>query len=632
LLVEVSPVPAGIARTRDRTLILANKALAELMGEPLDDLLGACVERFHAREEEFQEIARQIRSKHEVRDFPTTLKRADGGEVRVAAQGRTFSLDGELVFLCGFADLSELDRTVQALKESEEKYRLIVETSSQGIWAIGAEGKTTYANQRMADMLGCTREELMASSVYDFADEEGRAQAGKNLERRSSGIAEMHEFKFIRKDGTPVWTELATAPYFAEDGTFTGGVAMIQDISERKRVEQEREALAVRLRHTEKLEALGTLVSGIAHDFNNLLVPIVGHTEFLLRRAGRDSPEREQLESIQEAAHRASDVVREFLSFARKSPQEIQPISLERFFENSQRLLRAALPSSIAQDWQISPGIGALRGNEGELHQIFLNLGSNAADAMHGRGTIQISAESVDIGEESAAELEVDPGVFLVVRVRDTGEGIDPEDYPRIFDPYFTTKDVGKGTGLGLPTVHGIVRRHGGAIKVESELGKGTEFSIYLPRIDEERKSTQPPVEEPSAAANGTAPRVLIVDDEPAALRVLGMLLREEGYSVVEFESPKPALEAFRHEPKLFDLVITDQTMPEMSGEELAVKIHELNRDVPILLCSGWLIGDGEAGGVPQGVSEIIMKPYMPDEILERVRVALETASSTAFA
>jgi CheY-like chemotaxis protein len=368
------------------------------------------------------------------------------------------------------------------------------------------------------------------------------------------------------------------------------------------------------------MEALGTLAGGIAHDFNNILGIILGNTELALLERSDGQPTGGPLEQIHQACVRAQALVRQILSFSRKTTQELQLCHLGPIVQESLTLMRALIPTTIDLRLDMTATADVVLADPAQLQQVVVNLVMNAAQAMeYVGGVLEVSLVEVALDEIAAQRHDLKPGSYVRLTVRDTGGGIAPAIMGRIFDPYFTTKEVGKGTGLGLAVVHGIVTQHGGVISVQSVLGQGASFQVYLPVREAEPLLASPPTVSLSAGQE----RILFIDDEPALVSMGKAILAHLGYDVVTETSSREALVLFTRQPDCFDLVITDMTMPGMTGERLARELRRIRPDIPIILCSGFghYLNEAEAEAI--GICAFLMKPYMLQDLAETVRTAL---------
>ena len=394
------------------------------------------------------------------------------------------------------------------------------------------------------------------------------------------------------------------------------------EITERKQAEEARKKLQEQLLQSQKMEAIGSLAGGIAHEFNNILGTIIGNTELAINYVPESNPARECLEEIQSASLRAKDVVRQILGFARKSVFQLVPLQISPIISETLELIRASIPMTIEIRRNLSCKSDTVMADPTQISQVLMNLCINAKDAMQEKGgVLEVKLENTSIDEKSAIRYEgLGPGNYVKMTVRDTGHGIDPKNIDRIFDPYFTTTSLAEGPGMGLAVVHGIVKHHKGAIRVESELGKGTVFEVLFPltEAEEEQKS-----EKPEALPAG-AERILFVDDEKALVKMAKRMLEMQGYQVEAKSDSVEALELFRSKPDRFDLIITDMTMPKMTGDKLAKEILSIRPDMPIILCSGFSEKIDAEKAKELGIRKYIEKPLNMSDFVVALRKVLD--------
>ncbi len=412
----------------------------------------------------------------------------------------------------------------------------------------------------------------------------------------------------------PVLYDWSLQPVTGVDGRVDGLVLSLTDITKELRLEEH-------LRQSQKMEALGTLAGGIAHDFNNILTAIAVNAEMAFYEAGKQDSVREYLPHVLEAANRGKELVKKVLAFSRKSDQERRPTRLSAVLKEALGLLRTSLPKTIEIRERISTKFDVALVDATQVHQVLMNLGSNAAYAMRENGgTLEVTASPVEVDARMAArEPDLRPGPYIRVTVKDTGVGIPPDVRPRIFDPFFTTKPPEEGTGMGLSMVHGIVKSCGGAVLVESRVGKGTTFSVFFPRLLEDVEQGQEALR-PIAGGNE---RILVIDDEEIQAQTLQTMLERLGYRVVAESNSRKAIEIFKGDPQAFDLIVTDQEMPLLPGTKLAEAILKLRPEIPMILCTGYSEVVDEDSAKSLGIRIFLMKPYSVREMAEAVRKAL---------
>lgn len=519
-------------------------------------------------------------------------------------------------------DVTERLLAQQALQASQENYRRIVETAAEGIWVIGPENRTTYANRQMAAMLGWSVEEMMGKSLLDFMDEEGRLEAERRLRLRREGVAEQHDFRFRAKDGKDRWTIVSTAPLFGADGKYAGAMAMVTDITERKHLEDQ-------FRQAQKLESIGRLAGGVAHDFNNLLTVINGHSELLLKKLTALDPMYDSVSEILHAGQNAAALTQQLLAYSRKQIVEPKVSDLNRIVEDTRTLLDRVLGEDIELQTMLQPELWHVRVDRTQFMQVLMNLAVNARDAMPDGGHLLIETANLELDARYASQHpEVKPGSYVQLSVSDSGVGMDEDTRANVFEPFFTTKKAGTGTGLGLATVHGVVRQAGGWIWVYSEPGGGTTFKIYLPRVEG-------PCEEQEAASPIGKLRgsetVLLVEDQKELRSLVEVVLEGQGYKVLAAANADEALLSAERYAGPIHLLLTDVVMPGMTGRTLAERLKPSRPEMRVLYISGYTQNVIVHRGMLDAGVDYLAKPFGPDTLAKKVRQVLgpERAAGT---
>ena len=403
-----------------------------------------------------------------------------------------------------------------------------------------------------------------------------------------------------------------------------------QNIILEKKVEERTKALARsenQLQQVMKLQAIGTLAGGIAHDFNNILFPIVGYTELTMDDVPEGSQAKQNLQEVLKAANRAKKLVQQILTFSRQNSQERKPMRVQTLIKEALKLLRATIPSSIEIHSSIDEDCGLIKGDPTQIHQVIMNLSTNAYHALQETGgKLEVGLKEINLNyEESLQRVGIKVGRHLELTVKDNGHGMAPQVLERIFDPYYTTKKQGKGTGLGLSVTHGIIKNHGGDISVSSQPGVGTTFSVYLPVIDDVDVEIEPA--ETASATNGNE-RILLIDDEAQIIDIERRILERLGYKVTSKTDSEEALEEFSARPEGFDLVITDMTMPKITGDRLARRLMDINPQIPVIMCTGFNEAITEEKALAMGIDKFVMKPVIKDELACAIRTVLDNPKS----
>jgi two-component system cell cycle sensor histidine kinase/response regulator CckA len=486
--------------------------------------------------------------------------------VHVGTRSLWLSVDaniGETTTDCfiAMADVTRHKQAEKSLRTSEARYRTILQTAQDGILRLGKKGSLLEVNASYCRLSGYSEQELLTMRISDL---ESREVADESASR----FIAQHR----RKDGSVFDVEVSTQYRSEQDGQF---VVFVQDISERK-------ALESQLRQSQKMESLGILAGGIAHEFNNFLAVILGHTEVSMMRFPADSKLRENLQSIYKSATRAAVLVSQILIYSRKEALNIQTLNLSQVVSDALELVATGVPSNIEIHQDLLKGCPAIKADNTQIHQVILNLCSNAVHAMELSGGVL--TVTVEDWKRCPAHSGLGDGGCLELKVQDSGQGISEADLEHIFDPFFTTKEVGKGTGLGLSVVLGIVEKHQGKMTVESQPGEGTIFSIYLPAVE----SFVPEVHVIEATVPKGQGHILIVDDQPELIYLYQTYLEKQGYRVSACSNGDDALALFASKYASFDLVLTDQSMPGMTGMQLVPKLLAIRPDIPILLSTGY--------------------------------------------
>jgi len=527
------------------------------------------------------------------------------------------------------------------LRDSERSYRRIVETASEGIWVLDADGRTRFANPALAEFLGWPAPALAGRAWTEFMDPASRARlAGLDLAHRPQGPADRLELGLVHRDGSTLWASVSTSPILDAQGRPGGVLAMVTDIGERHRAEARRAQLEDQLRQAQKMEAVGTLAGGIAHDFNNILAAVLGNAALLGQDLAADHPAQERLAQITLAAQRARTLVQQIVDFSRRQPQQRLPQPLRPLVEETLRLLRATLPARVALQPELAAAPLQVEADGTQLQQVLMNLCTNAWHALpDGAGRIVVGLDETALDDAAAEPLGLPPGRWARLWVRDDGCGMDEATRQRVFEPFFTTKPVGSGTGLGLAVVHGIVRVHGGAIRVDSAPGRGSTFEVLLPLcaapdgLPAADAPAGPAVAASAPAAPATPPaggggaHVLYVDDDPVMGVMVEALLQRQGYRVSWQQDPQQALSQLLAADAAVDLVVTDHNMPGMTGLELAHRLAERRPTLPVLVSTGHVTDALRDGARRVGVRHVLQKEYTLEQLAPLVRQTLAAGS-----
>ena len=562
-----------------------------------------------------------------------SLPLADGDEVfgaLVIFAGEPDAFDSQEVdLLKGLAEDLAHGITTLRLRQAQERGKqermllaTIVEQEADGVLTFTTAGKVQYVNPAFETISGYSSAELVGSSIQDIRHS-GRQGNSFRLMLESLANAQGRSGRFIdhRKNGTPYDVEARVFPV-SGNSRITAYAAVIRDLTHEVHLERQ-------LRQAQKMEAIATLAGGIAHDFNNILAAITINAELALDQVPQQDIVGEHLAIVLKAGMRARNLVKQIMTLSCQAEKERQPVRLELVVDECMKLLRPSLPATIETRHRCGEDFGLIQADPSQIHQVIMNLCTNAADAMRETGgTLDIRLQNVELaGGDFAVVPQLPEGSYVRLTVADTGQGMERNTMERMFDPFFTTKGPGRGTGLGLSVVHGIVKNHGGGITFSSELGKGTTFQVFLPRTDQPEQAA---TESDAVLRGGKGERILLLDDEEDLVFAGQRMLEKLGYEVVAGTDSLEGLEVFRAQPDHFDLVITDQTMPRLTGEKLAREILSLRQDIPIILCTG--MGHKADGAIIEqsaraaGIREVIKKPVARLELASAIRRVLDQA------
>ena len=617
--------PMGIVVSNERGLIVhANLAMEQFLRYSRNELIGVALSSLtHAADRATDQACceKLCRGEFDKYQLDQRYVRKDG----VTAWGRVVvSLvcmsQGAGVYVLGMvedigderATREQLDVSRRQLEDANRRLALYLERAPLACIAWGTDQIVRAWNPAAEEMFGYTAAETIGRNVYELtATPEGLAAIAE-VRARAPADREFNEILTIenrRKDGSRLKCEWHFSVMINREESSNGVIAFGLDVTQRERGEQERRLLEVNLRQAQKMQSLGTLAGGIAHDFNNILLAISGNARLAMQELPQDSAVQVSLAEIDKASVRASGIVNQILMFSRREEESQQaPLNLQEIIGESLNLLRAILPARIAIRTRLDPAAPTVLGDASQIHQVLLNLATNAAHAMDAQGgPLDIELEKIEVDAGLAREsVDLRPGPYARISFRDTGVGMSAQLIERIFDPFFTTKPRGQGTGLGLSVVHGIMRSHGGAITLQSIEGAGSVFRIYLPAAPQSAAVT-PSL--PIAPGRGNGQHILYVDDEEPLVYLLSRTLQRLGYRVTGFTDPREALEALRADPASFDAVVTDLSMPGLSGHELAQAVLKIRPELPVVLTSGYVRNEDRELAISAGVREVVLKP-----------------------
>ena len=639
LLTESSPDVIFLL-DRDGRIEYISPSIKEISGYHPSETEGRHFSKFVP----FKELPKYLKSLAEIfynkrlYSFETCIIHAEGHHVPVEFTGRMVKKDGTYVAQGAMRDITlrkkqeeELQkyrdhletlvnqRTVE-LQASEQRYRFLAENISDVIWTIDADKQTTFISPSVERFLGYSVEEAKQKKIFEILTPESYQRARKAIKSQRFGLLArasskteplILELECIRRDSTTVWCEASIVLLSESKDKKKETLIVTRDISDRKKAEEEKEKLQEQLIHAQKMEAIGTLAGGIAHDINNVLTMIMGCSSVIKDSLSMSDAINENIDDIIIAAQRGATLTKNLLGFARKGRYRTEAIDVNQTVNDVEQILRRTISKKVTIVKSLEADIRDVEGDPNQIAQVLINLCLNAADAISvsGHGQLKIITRNAMLDQEDAVtRFKLKPGHYVKLEVSDNGIGIDKESRQRVFEPFYTTKPVGKGTGLGLAMVYGTVRNHGGFVDLQSEKGQGTTMTVYLPAIlDRSPRIAAEPVKEEPRCGTGT---VLVVDDEPIIRSMSKRLLGRLGYDLLLAENGEAAVQIFKENHAKIDLVLLDLIMPYMDGHECFHKLIEIDPDARILICTGHADRDEVEGLLRNGALGLIEKPF----------------------
>jgi PAS domain S-box-containing protein len=522
------------------------------------------------------------------------------------------------------AEVAERKQVEEMVRVSRLRYQTLLENTSDWVWEVDENARYTYVSPRVYDLLGYKPEEVLGKTPFDLMpddEQEGIAAMFYDIATQRKSFTAL-ENKNQHKDGHHVFLETSGVPFFDESGTFRGYRGIDRDISERKRAEEDRARLEAQLLQAQKMEAVGQLAGGIAHDFNNMLTAIIGYASLLEAKLGTDSPLKPYVDQILSSSEKSANLTSQLLAFSRKQIMSPKETDLNELIKGMEILLKSLIGEDVEFKTCFTDMHLTAMVDRGQIEQVLLNLCANARDAMPHGGLLAISTEVRKLDEKSIRTYDLDqPGRYALISVTDSGHGMEETTRERIFEPFYTTKEIGKGTGLGLSIVYGIIKQHNGNITVYSEPGKGTTFKIFLPLVVS-----------PMGAANkeglvdprGGPEAILVSEDDEAVRSLTSHVLREAGYTVIEAVDGDDAINKFMENRDRIKLAILDVVMPKKSGKEVSDAIRKTKSDIRVLLTSGYTADIISTKGIGEEGLDFISKPITPNTLLRKVREILD--------
>jgi len=594
-------------------IIEANDQYYKMFGYLPDELAGVDVISLTAAKDSANQIRKHIKSEV-FGPYEATGIKKDGSHFPIEIRGKTTHFSDKKVQMSSIRDLTNRKKYEDALRNSEEQLKSFLNSNPNPVVVYNSQGHPLYLNPAFTKVFGWTMEELKGKKIPFVPSGQEQITNEKINELFQTHKTISFNTRRLTKHGDIRDVLISASEIKGAEKEAAGMVVNLVDITEAKKLESKFQAV-------QRIESLGILAGGIAHDFNNILASIIGYTELALDRTKKETQQHEHLQEVLVASNRAADLVKQILTFSRQVNQEQKPVQIKLIVKEALKLLRASIPSTIGIEQNIQSN-ALLMGDATQIHQVVMNLGTNASHSMKDEGgVLTVNLSDVELDSEFISKhSDLSPGSYIMLTISDTGHGMSPEVLEKIFDPFFTTKEKGEGTGMGLSVVHGIVHSHGGSIYAYSEPGKGSTFKVLFPTIESmltSGKKIDMPI------PTGTE-RILFIDDEPAIVNMGRQILESIGYEVVTRTSSIEALEYFKARPNNFDLVVTDMTMPKMTGEILASELMKVKPDIPVILCTGFSARIDEKKAMAMGIRAFVSKPILKRDIAETIRKVLD--------
>lgn len=620
----LSSTPTGIGVVENRLMKWHNRAMSDMLGYTSEELHGKNARMLYASDEEYDRVGKVIGTlgpDRKTAEIETKWLRKDGSMFDCLIRYALLDPEsGSGATVAIVEDITDRKLAENALRQSEERYRSLVENTLDGYFICEIpSARIIFVNQRGCDLFGYTMEEALNLSLWDTVAPEDHARLKerfkKRMERESLGQPDI-TYTGKRKDGSRFRAQVATSVVMFQEQAALQGV--FKDITEQERLERQ-------LRQAQKMEAIGTLAGGIAHDFNNLLQAILGYTQILTIEKEADDPERSKLEQIEKSAMRASELTQQLLTFSRKVESKLRPVDLNLEVKQVQKLLKRTIPKMINIELHLEKDLHVVNADPAQVEQVMMNLAVNARDAMPEEGNLLIETENIFLDEQYCrAHPGAVPGQYVCLSITDTGHGMDRETLDHIFEPFYTTKEVGKGTGLGLSMVYGIVKSHRGYIMCYSEPGIGTTFKIYLPAVEKEDQREKTESVREAKKVPGGKETILLVDDEELLRAVGKETLEQFGYTVLTASDGESALKYYSEKKGEISLVILDLMMPGMGGKQCLEQLLAMDPDTKVVIASGYSVNGPTKATLEAGAKGFIKKPFDLKQMLKVVRKVLD--------
>ena len=616
----------GIYLVKDGFFTYVNPKFAEISGYSVDE----CLDNLHFTQvihpDDLPLVKEQLRRRTDVEGKSISYEfrgvRKNGQILHVEVYGSSIIHQGEVLATGTILDITDRKRAEQALRQSEERNRQILHTAMDGFCRIDSNGNLLEVNRAYCSITGYEKHELLTMNISEVDADDTPQDVAQKIQRVKEKGSARFEKRHRRKDGSLITVEISVQLRQAGQGNEC--VSFVRDITEQRRAEKEKARLEASLRHAQKLQAVGTLAGGVAHEFNNLLAAIMGYSELIIKSDSSREDSAAHAAQIFKASERGRDLVQNILSFTHKAEPQAKTLNLNDGIQNSKNMLAQLLPRTVTIETRLTAHQNSVSLDANHLSQILMNLTTNACHAMPDGGKLTIKTDNVSVEDVVCFACgQKFSGDYILLSVSDTGQGMSEETIQRIYEPFFSTKEIGSGTGLGLSVVQGLVKSYGGHIICESEVGAGTTFKIFLPALQAEQADLAVKDAAQPAVAGGTE-TILLVDDEKSIRTIAMQYLSEIGYQVRQADSGEKALEIYRRSPAEIDLVILDLGMAGMGGHKCLQEILAMDSGAKVLIASGYTTDSQEQQALSAGAAAFVGKPFKMAELLGIVRNLLD--------
>ena len=626
--------------TRNGHFVIANQSFMDLFAYSREEVIQRHITDLFLDKAEWRQFQTDVEAKGAVRDYAVTMLDQHGAKLEcLLTASIRISPDNKILGYQGIIrDMTEKNRAERALRDSEQRYRLLAENVMDVIWILDTDLLFTYVTPSVTPLLGYSVDEFLKLHLHQLCDAEilqeivsqfSQVFSSEHTALDSNGADRTLEIPLRHKNGERIWIDVSFTDLLDDDNIKVGILGVVHDISRRKAAEVDKERIHAQLLQAQKMEAVGLLAGGVAHDFNNLLTVIQGNTDLAMMSLDKEDTLYADLQEIHKASQRAAELTSQLLLFSRKQPMRLVSMNINRVVEDLLKMLHRLIGEDVGVHTELSSDLELVQADRGSLEQVIMNLAVNARDAMPHGGEFIIHTQNVELDQETLRSMtDGRPGRFVVLSLSDTGVGMDESTLERIFEPFFSTKGRGQGTGLGLSVVYGIVKQHLGWIDVKSELGKGSAFHIYFP-IQTGTRDLASDMPDEVADHRGQGEFILVIEDESGVRHLTTKALTENGYQVVSAKNAAEARSLFEQERSRLDMVVSDVVLPDGTGVELVGEFRAVDPGLPVLLCSGYTDQKSQWETIQEKGYPFLQKPFNITDLLRKVHHFVHKANGS---